>query len=289
MKHLLFLIILLTSCNSKIKEENNDDCINSETVTIKYSKLNFNDDNEYKKSIKENIIIAKIDSVSLNQIKHYTNPKQSIFEYYNTETLDEVEIWSDKMFGRCCTEADLLYSELLDFDISTNIKNDNYPDSNLSDKTYGTAYVFKENDNVEITLRLLRNSDNHVYYTNKSVDDVLKTKDTILKPFRLSLVNGYVKSEDVFYKNGRVKEMKILLNNKYKNTIMLQDIPLIQEFNANFPFFKNDIIKLVPISYYEGSKYNDVCISEIQSSLAHITYPNLNKRYVLRELQNSNH
>ena len=70
---------------------------------------------------------------------------------------------------------------------------------------------------------------------------------------------------------------------------MLQDIPLIQEFNANFPFFKNDIIKLVPISYYEGSKYNDVCISEIQSSLAHITYPNLNKRYVLRELQNSNH
>lgn len=234
----------------------------------------------------ESLILATIDSVSLNEIKQGEKTNQSIFDYYKKETVDEVDIWSDKMFGRCCSEADMQYSELLYFEISTNTKNDKYPVSNLSDKMYRTTYAFKEDQNVEIYLKLKRNTEHHSYFTNLYEDEVLKPNDTILKPFKLSLVNGYTKSKEVFNKNGRVKGMKVFINNNYKNTVMLKDTPLVQEFILDFIFYKNDVIKLIPISYYKGSTYTDICISEIQSSLADITHPSLNKKYVIRELQN---
>lgn len=275
--------------NNKITEtqtrpSKNEDCIDIEVITTEVSTFTFNN-NEYKKSNKQDLILATIDSVSLSQIKQYSSPYESIYDYYKFETVDEVEIWSDKMYGRCCTEADLSYSELLDFDIRANIKNVKYPVSNLSDRTYRTAYVFKEGENVEITIKLKKLSDNHFYHTNLSVDEVLKPTDTILKPFRLSLVNGYTKSEEIFNKYGSVKTMEIYLNNNYKNTILLQNTPLIQEFAVDMVFTKNDVIKLVPVLYYKGTTYNDICISEIQSSLAEITHLSLNEKYKIRELR----
>jgi len=234
--------------------------------------------------IKENLVFAKIDSASLAQIKQEKKLNQSIFTYYKTEIDDEVVIWSDKMFGRCCTEADLLYSELLSFDISANINNPTYPYSNLSDTKYRTAYAFKEKQGVEIYLKLNRKSEYHSYHTKLSVDEVLKPNDTILNPFKLSLVNGYTKSKEVFKQNGRIKTMKIFLNEKYRGTVLLQDTPLVQCFELDILFTRNDIIKLIPINYYKGTKYDDICISEIQSNLGTIAFSSLNKKYVINEL-----
>ncbi|WP_378174081.1 hypothetical protein [Aquimarina sp. SS2-1] len=235
--------------------------------------------------IKQEVKLATIDSVSITEIKGNTSGDiPTIFDFYKKEQIDEVDIWSDKMFGRCCSEADLSYSELLYFDITATIDNSKYPLKNVFDRRYRTAFVFKENDQVEISLKLKRNEESHKYHTELLVDDVLKTNDTLLKPFRLSLVNGYVKSEKTFKENARIKEVKVFLNKDYKGTIQLLDTPLVQEFALDFIFSKNDTVRLKPISYYKGTKYNDICISEIQSCLAHITHTSINKKYKVREL-----
>ncbi len=229
--------------------------------------------------------LATIDSVSIKEIKYWIEDNlPTIFDYYQHEKIDEVEVWSDKLFGRCCTEADLLYSELLAFDITAKPNNNIYPYTNLSDRTYRTTYAFKENENVEIYLKLNRDEETHKYHTELFVDDVLKSTDTLLKPFRLSLVNGYVKSKKTFKENGRVKGLKVFLNKNCKGTIKLLDTPLVQEFELDFTFSKNDTVKLIPISYYKGTIYSHICISEIQSSLAHITHSSINKKYKVRAL-----
>jgi len=76
-----------------------------------------------KLCIKQNLIFAKIDSISLSQIKKNKRTNQSIFDYYKTETIDGVDIWSNKMFGRCCSNTDISYSETLSFSITANVNN----------------------------------------------------------------------------------------------------------------------------------------------------------------------
>ncbi|EZH73413.1 hypothetical protein ATO12_15855 [Aquimarina atlantica] len=276
---LVILLLVCIACNSNKKKDINIpviDAIKIDTsTTIITSKLDE----------KQKITIATIDSVSINEIEQFTDKELStIYEYYQHEKIDEVAIWSEKLFGRCCTEADLDYSELLFFDITTNSMNKKYPFENLSDKTYRTTFVFEENENTAISIRLNRNNKWHKTQTNLLVDDVLKTNDTILYPFRLSIVNGYVKSDKTFKENGRVKKIKVFLNNNYQDTVQLQDTPLVQEFNLDFIYSKNDVVTLMPISYYKGTKYSDICISEIQSSLSRITHPSINRKYKVREL-----
>ncbi|MCF6297462.1 MAG: hypothetical protein L3J08_05700 [Flavobacteriaceae bacterium] len=238
-----------------------------------------------EKMIPENkqatIIFAKIDSISLSQIKQNEIINQSIFDFYKTETGDQVEIWSNKMFGRCCSNTDIRYSEILNFSITTNVSNKAYPASNLSDTQYRTAHAFKESQNIEIFLKLNLNSEHHLSMTNLSVDEILQENDTLLKPFKLSLVNGYVKSKETFEQNGRVKTIEVYLNNTYKGIVQLMDTPLVQEFSLDLLFTRDDTIKLVPKSYYAGSKYNDICISEIQNNLGAITHFSLNDKISL--------
>ena len=69
-----------------------------------------------------------------------------------------------------------------------------------------------------------------------------------------------------------------------QGTVTLLDTPLIQQFEMDFSFFKDDEVTLVPISFYNGSKYDDICISEIQSSLSKITHPSINQKYKVQEL-----
>jgi len=277
------LLVKHTISNLIYREDENGDCNPTErTVAIESVVLAFNKE-VYKE--KYPLTLATVDSVILTEIKRYIDTElPSIFEYYKHEKIDEVAIWSDKMFGRCCTEADLEYSELLEFDITANLNEQKYPFSNLSDKSYGTSFVFKEQQNAEIYLKLKRNEDKHRYHTELVTDYVLKDNDTLLKPFKLSLVNGYVKSEKTFKENGRVKELNVFLNNTYKGDVQLLDTPLVQEFQLDFLFTKNDVVKLVPKTFYKGTRYDDVCISEIQSSLAQITHPSINKKYKVPEL-----
>lgn len=278
----IIISILLFSCKKNLKQEIIKDKNLQERVEIN----NENSDSLY---YEQNLInFATIDSVSIKEIKYYIDDElPSIYEYYQYEKIESEAIWSNKLFGRCCSEADLLYSELLEFDITTNVNFLKYPNLNLTDKKYNTAFTFKDSTNLEISIKLKRNNETHKYHTGFLIDDVLKTKDTILKPFRLSVVNGYVKSEQTFKENGRIKQFKVLLNDNFQGIVELLDTPMVQEFNLDFIFTKNDVVTLIPINYYKGTKYNDVCISEIQSSLSQITHFNINKKYNVRELRDS--
>jgi hypothetical protein len=282
MKYVLFFLVFsLFSCNSKKEQEI---VLTKNSIKPKSVILKTSIDSIKPKELKS-MVLATIDSFSLDEIKHFSEFKSNIFNYYQIEKEDEVEIWSEKMFGKCCTEADLLYSNLLSFNISANIENIKYPIKNLSDASYLRTYVFKETDSLEIYLKLDKNED-HLYHTKHNLDEVLKPTDTILSPFGLSIVNGCVKSEKKFLENGRVKAINVFIDNIFIDTVKLLDTPLIQEFKVNAIFTKNSSVKLIPVSYYRGSKYADICISEIQSSLTHITHPSLNKKYKINTLFN---
>ncbi len=281
LNYVLIILFLMLGCGKSLKKE-------------KVAKLpNEKDSIEsiFKKSIRKQpnkeINKSHIDKESNNEIfggDGYS--EKEIYSYFRKEVEDEIEIWSEKMFGRCCTEADLSYSEVLYFNIATNINNLEYPIDNISDKKYLTSFVFKENDSIKIDLSLNISSSyfDEDFYPKLSPQKVLKDTDSLMYPFKLSLVNGYVKSKDLFLKNSRVKEMDFFLNDTYVVTVSLLDTPLVQEFEVDILFTKNDKITLKPTSFYRGSKYDDVCISEIQTSLSKITHFSINKKYNVYEL-----
>lgn len=228
---------------------------------------------------------SKIDSESIKEIKKYIgNELPSIYDYYRQEETGDYMTWSDKMFGRCCSNTDLTFNENLFFKISSNLNDEKYPITNLSDTQYSTAFVFKSNSEVKIYLQLdLDKSFLQGKYSNKNL---FNSDDIIMNPIKLSLINGYVKTKALFYENGRVKELEVYVNNRFIQTILLMDSPLVQEFEINAIFKTNDIITLEPKTYYKGTKYDEICISEIQSNLGETALPSLNKKYNLMELIN---
>ncbi|WP_299435564.1 hypothetical protein [uncultured Aquimarina sp.] len=231
--------------------------------------------------------LATVDSISIGELKQYMEEElPTIFDYYKHEKIDEVDVWSNKMFGRCCSNTDLTFNENLFFKISSNFNDEKYPFTNLSDTQYLSAFVFKPNSKVKIDLLLDLSADKSYLEGEYSNKNLLKPDEIIMNPIKLSLINGYVKSKALFYENGRVKEMKVYVNDTYVETIILLDTPLIQEFTVNTTFKTNDNITLEPNTYYKGTKYDDICISEVQTNLGEIALPDLNKKYNLMELMN---
>lgn len=88
----------------------------------------------------------------------------------------------------------------------------------------------------------------------------------------IKIFPGYGKSEKLFYKNSRIKKMEIILyfqpniktirTSKESITVAFKDVP---EFKI-IPIQKNlvSIIKFKILEVYEGSKWQDTCISEIE-------------------------
>lgn len=76
-------------------------------------------------------------------------------------------------------------------------------------------------------------------------------------------LNGYVdmQKQSLYYKNARAKEIKILdLNTKQESIITLIDDLIYQD--VSLPF-ETDSVRIEILSYYEGNKYDDICISAI--------------------------
>lgn len=224
-----------------------------------------------------NIVKAVIDTVSINEIKNFIENKSlPIYSYYQRD-IDDLDTWSRKFFGNA-QGVDITYAECFNFKVTSNFNNKKYPVSNLSDFHYETAYAFKAVDTVAIYLKIDKK---HYYFKNNSKvhpDKLLKATDTIMYPIKLSLINGYVKNKTLFYKNGRVKKMEVFVNKKSKGIVVLLDTPLVQEFSINALFKRDDIITLKPLTYYKGTAFDDVCISEIQHSLGYTAHPSINRK-----------
>ncbi|WP_108809039.1 NADase-type glycan-binding domain-containing protein [Aquimarina spinulae] len=276
---LIILLLVCIACNSNKKKS--ADVLVVNTIKIDTSDHIITSELDEK----QEVTLATIDSVSIKEIKQYIDDElPTIFDYYKQELIEEHSAWSDKLFGRCCSNTDLTFTENLFYKISSNFKNEKYLITNISDTDYSTAYVFKPNTKVKINIQLdLGKSFLSGRYSNKKL---LNPNEVIMNPIKLSLINGYVKSKALFYENTRVKEIKVYVNHKYVETVVLMDKPLVQEFKVNAIFKTNDIITLEPISFYKGSKYDDVCISEIQTNLGKTALPGLNKKYNLMELLN---
>jgi len=92
------------------------------------------------------------------------------------------------------------------------------------------------------------------------------------------VVNGYVKSVDAWKNNGRVKRLKMYVNDKPYAILNLEDLPAAQTFNvepigesdrANYQALKAKPdwkLKFEILEVYHGQKYDDVAITEIYFS-----------------------
>lgn len=221
---------------------------------------------------------AYVDQVAMNEITEYLETDGlSTIEIY-AMPVDETEKWAETFWGRCCTEADMTFTEYLSYQVTASHEGKAYPFANALDEKYSTAYVFKEEDQVSIKVNL--NPETVSYRSdNAKIIDLIKTTDTIVNPFRISLINGYVKSENTYAENARIAEVELWLNGEHKCNCDLLDVPEPQVVLGNFPLFKNDVVELKPIRFFKGSKFDDVCISAIQFNLGSIGHPLLNTNY----------
>ncbi len=206
----------------------------------------------------------------------------SVFEYYQHRKDDsDYSVWTEKLFGRCCTEADLQYSETLEWSVTSDIDHPKYPVSQLTDTWFTKTFAFKESEQPKIDLRLdLKSKRYRTTGSNlKSHNDLLRSEDTIAYPLDLSLVNGYTKSVDLYKNNGRIKTINVFHNGQLNCVVELMDSPEIQRFSLDLAFLKNDVVTLQPISFYKGLKYDDVCLTEIQRCVCMSGYSTLNEKY----------
>ncbi|MCD4784424.1 MAG: discoidin domain-containing protein [Candidatus Eremiobacteraeota bacterium] len=79
---------------------------------------------------------------------------------------------------------------------------------------------------------------------------------------KFGIRNGYTKSEDLFRKNNRVKTAIIEFSDGTRKKIELKDMGEIQWFDVSPPVITGHF-KLIIQSVYQGSNYNDTCISDI--------------------------
>ena len=77
------------------------------------------------------------------------------------------------------------------------------------------------------------------------------------------ILNGYGKSDDLYYKNNRVKKVKIEFSDGSYIEKTLEDSEYWQEIGLNNTV-KTSTIKITILEVYSGSMYQDTCISEIR-------------------------
>lgn len=81
---------------------------------------------------------------------------------------------------------------------------------------------------------------------------------------KISLINGFTKTSDLYYKNNRIKELKIEFSNGESiNAKLLDNIMDFQDINLEKAIITNSI-KFIIVDVYKGSKWDDTCISEIE-------------------------
>jgi hypothetical protein len=81
------------------------------------------------------------------------------------------------------------------------------------------------------------------------------------------IYNGYIKNQESWAANARVKKFKLYINNKPSAILELQDVTASQTFSL--PSTKSTVkgkdlvLTLEIMEVYPGAKYNDVAVSEI--------------------------
>ncbi len=123
------------------------------------------------------------------------------------------------------------------------ISNTTYPPENAFDKNRSTAWTPEEND-MSPWIRLY------------------SQKEQVVRGIRIE--DGYSKSEKLYYENRRAKEIFITCDNdSFKFTLKDQGPGIAQDLGFNKQVKTKNIMITIK-NYYEGTVYNDVCITEIE-------------------------
>jgi hypothetical protein len=92
---------------------------------------------------------------------------------------------------------------------------------------------------------------------------------------RLRVQNGYHKSKALFGKNARLKKVEVVaLPGKTAHVAALKDAMDWQEISFEQPAGKLDAIELRAQEVYEGSKYTDLCVSDLEIYVTGLTAEN---------------
>ncbi|MFY7742746.1 MAG: NADase-type glycan-binding domain-containing protein [Flavobacterium sp.] len=212
---------------------------------IREIKTNFTEDFVQKYNSKESLEICKAiwDKMSKENLNF---DDLTDLEKDNLNYCDEFEgnPWSKKFTG-----CSWYCGGIIDSIYSTATSNTN----NIHDSDYGT--VWKSNDNIKV---------NYIEYIFKA--ESARVSEIII-------VNGYVKTNELFQEFSRVKKIKMYVNDKPYAILNLNDIkdeqvfvfkPIGHKKNKNYePVNKNDWkIKFEIIEIYNG-KVDIISLSEI--------------------------
>lgn len=99
------------------------------------------------------------------------------------------------------------------------------------------------------------------------------TEDTINNYYnkinQIAIINGYAKTDELWKNNGRVKKLKVTVDNKEEYILELEDTKDLQLFDLSY---KNDSIKkkinfkFEILEVYSGEKYEDTCLTSLYLS-----------------------
>jgi hypothetical protein len=84
------------------------------------------------------------------------------------------------------------------------------------------------------------------------------------------MVNGYIKNKETWISNGRVRKLKVYLNDKPQVILNVEDSMDIQE--TKFPTFyihRGDRVSVEILDVFPGSKFPDTAITELEPLGAH--------------------
>ena len=91
---------------------------------------------------------------------------------------------------------------------------------------------------------------------------ILLEGDSIFDLDTIQITNGYTGTDSLYEKNNRIKKLEITADNGQSKVVDLVDgLKEAQNFILNFKDIQS--IKIVILEVYEGSKYEDLCISEL--------------------------
>jgi hypothetical protein len=99
----------------------------------------------------------------------------------------------------------------------------------------------------------------------------IKLEEGYQEALSLGILNGFVRSRELYYDNSRIKTIKVATFyagkvNEY--TVELPDIPY-EQINKDLPMSSVEIfpvsspVRLTIMDVYPGRKYNDVCLSQL--------------------------
>lgn len=152
--------------------------------------------------------------------------------------------------------------------ISNEQEKDKAPEVRMRDVEDVTASSYLSEKNIKHVPDLIMDGDTTTAWV-EGVDDngegesITFTFGDLYAVSDIKIWNGYQKSEDLYYKNARPAELELEFSDGSTERISLQDTSSgFQEFALERHV--TSYVKVKIISTYEGSKYEDTVISEIE-------------------------